>query len=426
MRAQIRGLDMASKNAMDGISLVQTAEGGMQEIDSMIQRIRELVVQASNDTNEGPEYDRRKLQDEIDQLTQGIDQMAGMVEFNKKRLLDGSYMDITTKNSALTTVGAKLAAALGAAVATNATAISLGTAVGSLAPLLNNGGANISMTFATFSANANQLTTLSSSQGTVGSISVTAATSGGTVAIAATDLLGGTDLLNMSAFIGSSFATSMLNDDAAFNAYIGKMDEYINKLKDASAAFGGMDANFKATLDLAVTNAQTKLGNLKDLKTGWGVAQADFMSFQAYASAPAGESIYLQIGANANQGISFGIGSIKTGILGIGNSNGVSSIKVTQASGATITSQIATVENALQYVVSERSKLGAIQNRLEYTRTSLDISSENLSAAESRIRDADMAKEMMRLTASNILQQAGVSMLAQANQNPQSVLQLLR
>ncbi len=114
MRAQIRGLDMASKNTQDGISLVQTAEGGLQEIDNMIQRIRELVDQAANDTNDFTTNDREKIQEEINQLTQGIDNMSEQVEFNAKKLLDGSLMDKATRSQLLADIDKKLAAAIGA------------------------------------------------------------------------------------------------------------------------------------------------------------------------------------------------------------------------------------------------------------------------------------------------------------------------
>ena len=126
------------------------------------------------------------------------------------------------------------------------------------------------------------------------------------------------------------------------------------------------------------------------------------------------------------QGMMAGIGKITSDVLGIGLGAGVSTIKVDKANAVLISSQIDVVNNALNYVTAQRAKLGAMQNRLEFTKNSLEISSENLSASESRIRDADMGKEMMKLTAANILQQAGISMLAQANQSPQSVLQLLR
>ena len=228
MRAQIRGLDMASKNAQDGSSLVQTAEGGMQQIDAMIQRARELTVQAANDTNDGG--DRDKIQNEIKQLFDEINSMSNRVEFNGKKLINGSYSS---------------------------------------------------------------------------------------------------------------------------------------------------------------------------------------------------SALYLQVGANAAQSIQFSISAININSLGLNTvASALASFSI--MTGASIDALLASFDSAIAKVTNERAKLGAIQNRLDYTMKSLDISSENLSASESRIRDADMAKEMMALTKTNVLSQAATSMLAQANQQPQNILQLLR
>jgi flagellin len=222
MRAQIRGLDQASRNAQDGISLVQTAEGGLSEIGNMVQRIRELGVQAANDTNEAE--DRAKIQTEVDQLLSEIDAMAGRVEFNKKPILTGAY---------------------------------------------------------------------------------------------------------------------------------------------------------------------------------------------------ASDELVFQVGANASQTVDLKIEAMTLSGLELSAINFATS-------AASITAQLNALDTALGTIATQRAKLGAVQNRLEYTIKSLDISSENLSASESRIRDTDMAKEMMNLTKANVLNQAATSMLAQANQNPQNVLSLLK
>jgi flagellin len=225
MRGQIRGLNMASKNAQDGSSLIQTAEGGMQQIGDMVQRIRELTVQAANDTNDSATLDRAKIQNEISELINEIDSMADRVQFNNKSIINGTY----------------------------------------------------STTELTF-----------------------------------------------------------------------------------------------------------------------------------------------QVGANSGQQISLNISSMKSDSLGI------KGLKVDITDAKAISSLLTKIDNALTKVNSSRAELGAKQNRLEYTMKSLDISSENLSASESRIRDTDMAKEMMNLTKANVLSSAATSMLSQANQQPQNVLQLLR
>ncbi|GMG95584.1 flagellin Hag [Tepidimicrobium xylanilyticum] len=230
MRAQIRGLNMASKNAQDGISLIQTAEGALDETHAILQRMRELAVQAATDTNE--EIDRQSLQDEIDELIEEINRIAEKTQFNEKVLLDGRFV------------------------------------------------------------------------------------------------------------------------------------------------------------------------------SGGGVGKLEF-----------------HVGANANEVIGLEINSMKATDLGLSGTK-VSAVNITTKVGAN--SGINIVDAAIKQVSAQRSKLGAVQNRLEHTIKNLDNAAENLQAAESRIRDVDMAKEMMEFTKQSILQQASTAMLAQANQVPQTVLQLLR
>ncbi|MEG6573090.1 flagellin [Caldibacillus debilis] len=221
MRGQIRGLEMATKNAQDGISLIQTAEGALNETHAILQRIRELAVQSANDTN--TDNDRAELQKEVDQLLQEIDRIANTTQFNTKNLLDGSL---------------------------------------------------------------------------------------------------------------------------------------------------------------------------------------------------SGSGLIFHIGANQDQNVTLTISSMRASGLG------VSGIDISSQSGAN--NAITTIDNAIDKVSSERAKLGAMQNRLEHTINNLGAAAENLTAAESRIRDVDMAKEMMEFTKNSILTQAAQAMLAQANQLPQGVLQLLR
>ena len=239
MRGQIRGLEMASKNAQDGISLIQTAEGALNETHAILQRMRELAVQSATDTN--TDDDRKELQKEVEQLLSEIDRIANNTEFNTKKLLDGSFKD------AVFQIG----------------------------------------------ANAGQTVTLS----------------------------------------------------------IGKMDTSVSGAGGVPSGGGGGTTVSGAGLGIANVNISTQAG----------------------------------------------------------------------ASAA-----ITTIQNAINKVSSERAKLGAIQNRLEHTINNLGTAAENLTASESRIRDVDMAKEIMEFTKNAILQQAAQAMLAQANMQPQGVLQLLR
>ncbi|AIQ26379.1 flagellin Hag [Paenibacillus sp. FSL H7-0737] len=247
MRGQIRGLDMATKNAQDGISLIQTAEGALNETHSILQRMRELSVQSANDTNTAS--DRGELQKEVNELAKEITRISNTTEFNTKKLLDGSA---------------------------------------------STGGA-------------------------------------------------GADGKNLTFHIGA------------------------NKGQNITLNINAMDA---ATLKVA----------------GGGASNAATSSI---------------VGAVATDGID---------------------ISTQTAADSAIT----VINTAIETVSGERSKLGAYQNRLDHTINNLGTTSENLSAAESRIRDVDMAKEMMNQTKNNILAQAAQAMLAQANQQPQAVLQLLR
>jgi len=419
MRAQIRGLDMAAKNSQDGISLIQTAEGGMQEIDNMVQRIRELVVQAANDTNDFLTQDRKKLQDEIEQLTDAIDKMAGQVEFNAKKLLDGSLLDSSTKTQLLGEINSKLLMGVGGTAFTISGSNSALSSVvvshyGTIGALACQAGLASVYTLGSsiqISISMNgQLVTLGFQAATDGSIS-TVPISWGTL------------------------GTERLSSYSQYQDYIASIDGYIANLqaaKDFAALSEGVDATFAgsditslANLNQAIAEAKEAKDNVNKIYDAMAMVYARSDSYNALNDIN-GNGLWFQTGSNSGQGIIAGVGSIKTDILGIGDGFGTSRIDVNKAPGRDISNFIDIVDNALQYVTAQRAKLGAIQNRLEFTKSSLEISSENLSASESRIRDADMGKEMMRLTAANILQQAGVSMLTQANQNPQSVLQLLR
>ena len=368
MRAQIRGLDMASKNTQDAVSLIQTAEGGMQEIDNMLQRIRELVVQASSDTNDQDntdattqaQGDRTKIQDEINQLVAEIDSMADRVEFNKKKVISGDYSKGTAdEKDALKTAKTTLNTADAAVVSVIAAAT---TAIDA-------------------AANA---------------VAGDAAITGGK----------------------NAYADAVASLRSAQTAA---------QVKAAIAAATDAYSNLTGTPDGATDTAHNALIALASTEIGtYDTAVTDVDNAKAAIDASEVEGLYFQVGANSNQKMELSINSIKSDELGIGNGAGATNINVVQASGSDITAILDTLDTALTYVTTERSKLGAAQNRLEYTQKSLDISSENLSASESRIRDTDMAKEMMNFTQANVLQQAATSMLAQANQSKQGILQLLQ
>lgn len=320
MRGQIRGLDMASKNAQDGISLIATAEGALNETHAILQRMRELATQASNDTNEV--IDRTALQEEFTNLRTEISRISTTTEFNEKKLLNGSL------NSSITATGTDLTAAKGI----SNIKIS-GAAAGTYELTYNN--------------TTKEMT------------------------------------LKDTAVGGKTVTVNVGTVPTDFNT------------KEIS--FGDMGVAVSINKDLTA-----------DIATA---ATAQF-------TVGAGGSINLQIGANETQRMNISIGNMSSTSLGL---DALTLDNHTNA-GAAMTA----VNTAINTVSTERSKLGAYQNRLEHTINNLTNASENLTAAESRVRDVDMAKEMMNQTKNSILSQAAQAMLAQANQQPQGVLQLLR
>jgi len=316
MRSQIRGLDMASKNAADGISLISTAEGALNETHSILQRMKELAVQASNDTN--TLEDRGEIQKEITQLTTEITRIADQTEFNTRKLLNGTFGIQRTGGTLNTTI----------------------TGLANISDI-NISGAKASTTY------------------TITELAVT---------ISIADGSGNSQQLSKTGFV----AGGTLNFDALGISI--KTDE---NYAPGGTAFNGLT-----------------------IVTG----TADGAKFH--------------IGANSGQNMSLSIGNMDAASLG------VSSLDLTTQAGAD--AAILTIDTAISQVSSERAMLGSVQNRLEHTVNNLGTTSENLTASESRIRDVDMAKEMMEFTKNNILSQASQAMLAQANMQPQSVLQLLQ
>ncbi|KJR47801.1 Flagellin protein FlaA [Desulfosporosinus sp. I2] len=343
MRGQIRGLDQGTRNAQDSISLIQTAEGALSESHSILQRMRELAVQSSNDTNTTD--DRTQLQGEVKQLQTELDRIGNTTEFNTKKLLDGSAKGVA-------------AAVLGGASINN----------------------NSSTTVSFSAAVAATLTRNAASDGAYMIVKVSQAGAG----FAASDfqIIGPSGSASTSLTLTSSIVITLNS---------------------------GIAGASTATAD--VTN-----GTLNTMKVGESITMV-FNKFQA-ASNTLGASVMTQIGANAGQTAFISMSDMRATALGVG------SIDISTKFGAQ--TAIATVDVATAKVSSQRSSLGAIQNRLEHTINNLGSASENLTAAESRVRDVDMAKEMMSFQKNNILSQAATAMLAQANQQPQGVLQLLR
>ena len=381
MRGQIRGLDQASSNAEDGISLIQTAEGNLQESQNIIQRMRELAVQASSDTN--TDDDRTQIQQEIQQLTEEVDRIANTTEFNTKKLLDGSCAGSSSYKEGLASVEGTFANGV---VAVNQIKTSAADIVGK---------SDVIRIEFTKDCDLN-------------SITKTSATSGGAV------------------------ATSLHGAKVAMNG----MSTGTGTVTISKAAFDTLDNAKKAsTYSGATTDVTFTITNAKNIKAG-DVITINLQKCDLNKPKNVGkEALRLQVGANGGQEVQIQMKSMKAKDLGItqtsvaivdGKSTAGSigqSLDVTSQASASLA--VEAYDNALQTVSTERAKMGAMQNRLEHTISNLDTSAENLQSAESSIRDTDMATEMTKYSKNNILMQAGQSMLAQANQSNQGVLSLL-
>ncbi|MDQ0902942.1 flagellin [Paenibacillus sp. V4I7] len=364
MRGQIRGLDMASKNSQDAISLIQTAEGALNETHDILQRMRELAVQSANDTNTGG--DRTKLQDELNQLTTEIDRISTTTEFNTQKLLDGSFKgtfqiganESQSLNLSVNKMGAQALGLTSSATVENTAVLAANT--------LKDG---------IYTVDANGTDVKDADGNIVGQVN-------------------GADIEDAA---GTAVIT-FTNDPAAgatFTIANGKAE-----LKQALGA---------PAKELSAGNYEIKGTDL--LKDGQIVGALTGASITSLNGKTLAAPIVM---TDVGQTAAFADGDKFT-------INGADISSREKASGS-----ITSINNAIENVSTERSKLGAVQNRLEHTINNLNTSSENLTAAESRVRDVDMAKEMMTQTKNSILAQAAQAMLAQANQQPQGVLQLLR
>ncbi|MBP3617284.1 MAG: flagellar hook protein [Lachnospiraceae bacterium] len=493
MRSQIRGLNQASTNAQDGISLIQTAEGALNETHSILQRMRQLSVQAANGTE--TDEDRSNLQDEVAQLQDELDRIAETTEFNTMKLLDGSF---SGRAAGSTTAGPKYGvydgAGLGAFITSDVNGVKVeATTVakqGGESAVWSNDGktltlnlalnvtysqeeidsliekavqedsnatnvpANVSVKFANGVYTATSATTVTSaatSQGLKANMAATAITAAavGANKIELTANKYGADMnitieLTFDAEAGKEEAA--LKTPAAYDmtAADGDVDgneavytlklqagkEYTAEDIEEILAKGGLDMTVKLSGNtanngtdepntlMAVDSTAAKQDLVLDGGAGLGDTDA-FLGQANYDVTSAAGGMKLQVGANEGQTISFNIDDMSALSLGVNGTN----VRVDDQDKAA--SSIKAIDGAIEKVSKQRSALGAIQNRLEHTIANLDVAAENLQTAESRIRDVDMAKEMVEYSKNNILSQASQSMLAQANQSNQGVLSLL-
>ena len=382
MRKQIKGLDRASTNAQDGVSCVQTAEGALTEVHSMLQRMNELAVQSANGTNS--ETDRKAIQDEVDQLSKEIDRVSETTKFNETYLLKGD--NGSNGNTKAFATGDAIGTVDGVTVKANGT---------TAATLSDNGDVKIG-TVQLVSSNAD-ITIEKADDANSKSANVTKVVSDGTnVTVTLKD--------------GKEETDTVANIKTKYE---------IDGTKKGTAIIS-------KALKAETTNAEisgTYTGNLDKLAVGADV-NAKLAIGSAGTSALSSDTkaliLNLHVGADSESTNKISIAIDSMSAKGIG----VNGLDVSTEAGAT--NSIDTIKDAIQKVSSQRSSLGAVQNRLEHTINNLDNVVENTTSAESRIRDTDMAKEMVNYSKNNILAQAGQSMLAQANQSNQGVLSLLQ
>jgi flagellin len=402
MRSQIKGLNQAARNAQDGISLIQTAEGALNETHSILQRMRELAVQATSDSNS--DADRAEIQKEIAQLKAEVNRISTDTEFNTKKLLNGesgtkvAYTHNTNLTFAQITDADTVTSGTKAIEIT--TAASKATHTGSAVSADAGGTVNIGGVDITFAGDAGSAAnTAAAFIQAVNDANIGITASGDETGIILTADKYGT---------AGNFTISANDITAALGLTVDNSTDRSLVGQDVAGTIGGVAATgsgltLTGTGENAVSVTFTEAANSVGTKGSITVTKNE---------------LTLQIGANQGQEMTVSIGSMATNDLGI------ASIDASTQAGAS--NAIELLDTAISLVSSERAKLGAYQNRLEHTINNLGTAAENLTAAESRIRDVDMAAEMMEFSKNNILMQAGTAMLAQANQQPQAVLQLLR
>ena len=430
MRKQIRGLDQASTNAEDGVSSVQTAEGALTEVHSMLQRMNELATQAANGTN-SKDSDRQAIQDEIDQLTTEIDRVSETTKFNETYLLKGDkgatknvYMNghdaglkgtLTDSAKSATFVMDTLKAGDKYTIAGKE--YTIGSAKTELTDLIDKADKELTAAAAgTKDVEIDGKTyTLTYNQG-----GNTIAEVGGNAVASLTDLkdkvkegssvsYDGKTLTAMNDKLGGGTdgkAADGIDDDDSSIITAAQAKKLIKAELIAANNIGTVDS--KATVDDGTDDAAT--------------GKTTFNITKGYATVADTLSFNLHVGADADMTnkINVNIDSMDSASLGIKGLN------IKDDSGNAATYAVDAISDAISKVSSQRSSLGAVQNRLEHTINNLDNVVENTTTAESRIRDTDMASEMVNYSKNNILAQAGQSMLAQANQSTQGVLSLLQ
>ena len=450
MRKQIRGLDQASTNAQDGVSSVQTAEGALTEVHSMLQRMNELATQAANGTN-SKDSDRQAIQDEIDQLTTEIDRVSETTKFNETYLLKG---EAGTKTINMKAHDAGLKGKLtdnGDGTATFVMdTLNAGdkVSIGGKSYTIGSDDAEVDKWFTDnatdvadsankkVTVNGTEYTYYAAKAANTAAGSLTDGWEAGWYASAPTDKGDGTG----TALSGKFADVDAIKTEVKKGATVQNGTKSVTGMNDTTPKDGVSDTDatvisknkayelaskelLKAN-QIGDTEGKAKVGTSANVDTAIDLTNGDGTFSIKVGQAKVANSLAfsLHVGADADMTnkIQVNIDAMDSASLGIKGLN------VKDDSGNAATYAVDAISDAISKVSSQRSSLGAVQNRLEHTINNLDNVVENTTTAESRIRDTDMAEEMVNYSKNNILAQAGQSMLAQANQSNQGVLSLLQ
>ena len=415
MRKQIRGLDQASTNAQDGVSSVQTAEGALTEVHSMLQRMNELATQSANGTNSNT--DRKAIQDEIDQLTTEIDRVSETTKFNETYLLKGEAGTKTINMKAhdaglkgtLTDNGDGTATFVmdalkdGDSVSIGGKTYTIGSKKADVATVFDD---KITKADDKFTVNGQEITIVAN----YSAAGKDADQKAGKYAVA--------DLDDAKALVKDGATVKFGTDE-----YKVMTDGDTDGIDDTDASVISKDVAYGlASKELLAANQIGDTKGVAEVANAGNKADGSFTITTGKAEVANSLSFSLHVGADADMTnkIQVNIDAMDSASLGIKGLN------VKDDSGNAATYAVDAISDAISKVSSQRSSLGAVQNRLEHTINNLDNVVENTTTAESRIRDTDMAEEMVNYSKNNILAQAGQSMLAQANQSNQGVLSLLQ
>ncbi len=429
MQAQIDGVAQASRNASDGISIIQTADGALNEVHSMLQRMRELAVQSANDTNSNE--DRDAIQSEIDSLAQELDRISTDTEFNKKTLFNGSlnaraYTDndyvkmfYFTENVGEGTYGISI---LADATKTKATG---GAGSGQSEPVTKEQAGTVSVNDISFNVEEGDTAAevYAKFQDACERADITLSHDGAENFEAYSF---SNALIFEAEEYGSSEQISVSAGNEKLAELLGISSLTVEEGKDVEAEFQKQDdgkyVGYDAPAAMVTKGTRISITDLHgfsmDLETNPNPDNPISGKQDVNIEVKDIGTLTLQIGANEGQTMEVRIPNMSSYSLGVDDLNLKGRVGASKA--------ITKIDEAIKKVSSVRASLGAYENRLEHTVANLDLEAENLTAALSRIMDVDMAEEMTEYTKNNVLVQAGTSVLAQANDRPQTVLQLLQ